>query len=62
MGAAAVERALLLWQEQVLGPVQDQLVIVEGKEIRHAKVELVSAVSPDESGLAGHRGRGREEQ
>jgi len=43
--AAAVERALWLWQEQVLGPVQDQLVIVDGKEIRHAKVELVSAVS-----------------
>jgi hypothetical protein len=43
--ATAVERALLLWQEQVLGPVQDRLVIVDGKEIRHAKVELVSAVS-----------------
>lgn len=43
--AAAVERALLRWQEQVLGPVQDQLVIVDGKELRHAKVELVSAVS-----------------
>lgn len=43
--AAAVERALLLWQEQVLGPVQDRLVIVDGKEIRHANVELVSAVS-----------------
>ena len=43
--AAAVERALLLWQEQVLGPVQDRLVIVDGKELRHAQVELVSAVS-----------------
>ncbi len=43
--AVAVERALLLWQEQVLGPGQDRLVIVDGKEIRHAKVELVSAVS-----------------
>jgi hypothetical protein len=43
--AAAVERALLCWQDQVLGPVQDRLVIVDGKEIRHAKVELVSAVS-----------------
>ena len=43
--APAVERVLLRWQEQVLGPVQDRLVIVDGKEIRHAKVELVSAVS-----------------
>jgi hypothetical protein len=43
--AGAVERALLWWQEQVLGPVQDRVVIVDGKEIRHAKVELVSAVS-----------------
>jgi len=43
--AAAVETALLAWQEQILGPVQDRLVIVDGKEIRHAKVELVSAVS-----------------
>jgi hypothetical protein len=43
--AAAVERALLAWQEQVLGPVQDRLVIMDGKTIRHAGVELVSAVS-----------------
>ncbi len=31
--------------EQVLGPVQDRLVIFDGKEIRHADVESVSAVS-----------------
>jgi len=43
--ARAVERALLLWQEQVLGPAQDQLVIVDGKTLRHAHVELVSAVN-----------------
>jgi hypothetical protein len=35
----------VLWQEQVLGPVQDKLVILDGKEIRHADVESVSAVS-----------------
>ncbi len=40
-----LEQVLLLWQEQVLGPVQDRLVIVDGKEIRHADVESVSAVS-----------------
>jgi len=34
----------LLWQEQVLGPSQDKLVIVDGKTLRHAHVELVSAV------------------
>ncbi len=40
-----LERVLLLWQEQVLGPVQDQLVVLDGKEIRHADVESVNAVS-----------------
>ena len=43
--AAALERALLLWQEQILGPSQDRLVIVDGKTLRHAHVELVSAVN-----------------
>jgi len=43
--ARALERALLLWQEQVLGPSQDPLVIVDGKTLRHAHVELVSAVN-----------------
>jgi hypothetical protein len=43
--AARLEQVLLLWQEQVLGPVQDRLVIFDGKEIRHADVESVSAVS-----------------
>jgi hypothetical protein len=43
--AAVVERVLLRWQEQVLGPAQDRLVIVDGKTIRHAGVELVSAVN-----------------
>lgn len=45
INAAALERALLLWQEQVLGPTQDPLVIVDGKSLRHAHVELVSAVN-----------------
>ena len=40
-----LEQALLLWQEQILGPVQDRLVVLDGKEIRHADVESVSAVS-----------------
>ena len=40
-----LQQVLLQWQEQVLGPVQDRLVIIDGKEIRHADVESVSAVS-----------------
>jgi len=45
VNAHTLEQVLLLWQEQVLGPVQDQLVVLDGKEIRHAEVESVSAVS-----------------
>ena len=41
----ALERALLAWQEQVLGPAADSAVIVDGKKLRHAQgVELVSAI------------------
>jgi len=43
--ATALERALLAWQEQLLGPAQDNLVIVDGKTLRHAHLELVSAVN-----------------
>ena len=43
--AAAVERALLLWQEQVLGASSNKIAIVDGKTLRHAGVELVSAVN-----------------
>jgi predicted transposase YbfD/YdcC len=45
VNAEILERVLLLWQEQVLGPVQDKLVVLDGKEMRHADVELVNAVS-----------------
>jgi hypothetical protein len=41
----AVERALLAWQEQVLGPAGDSAVILDGKKLRHAQgAELVSAI------------------
>lgn len=43
--AARVEQALLAWQEQVLGPSQDRLVILDGKCLRHAGVETVNAVN-----------------
>jgi predicted transposase YbfD/YdcC len=42
---AALEGLLLRWQEQVLGPVQDRVVIVDGKQMRHGGVEMVNAVS-----------------
>lgn len=37
-----LERVLLIWQRQLLGPGQDQLVVVDGKKIRHAGVEMVN--------------------
>jgi hypothetical protein len=40
-----LQRVLLLWQEQVLGPVRDPLVIMDGKDLRQADLTLVSAVS-----------------
>lgn len=45
INAAALERALLLWQEQLLGPTQDKLVLVDGKTLRHGHLELVNAVN-----------------
>jgi hypothetical protein len=38
-----LERVLLRWQAQILGPPQDQIVIVDGKKVRHAGVEIVNA-------------------
>lgn len=43
--AVWVERALLAWQDQVLGPAQDRLVILDGKTLRHAGIETVNAVN-----------------
>jgi len=34
--AGAVERAWLRWQEQLLGPDQDPVVIVDGKTLHQA--------------------------
>jgi hypothetical protein len=41
----ALERVLLQWQDQLLGPTQDRIVIVDGKKLRHAGVEIVNAVN-----------------
>ncbi|MGH8336655.1 MAG: Druantia anti-phage system protein DruA, partial [Gammaproteobacteria bacterium] len=42
--ANLIEEALLRWQAQILGPPQDKIVIVDGKKVRHAGVEIVNAV------------------
>jgi hypothetical protein len=40
-----VEEVLLRWQEKILGPVQDTLIAIDGKTLRHAQgTELVSAI------------------
>jgi len=41
---AVVERVLLRWQDQILGPRQDRIIIVDGKKVRHGGVEIVNAV------------------
>jgi len=41
----ALELALLAWQDQLLGPVQDRIIALDGKALRHSQGgELVSAV------------------
>ncbi|HNF90235.1 MAG TPA: ISAs1 family transposase [Thiobacillaceae bacterium] len=41
----ALELALLAWQDQILGPVQDRIIAIDGKKLRHSQGgELVSAV------------------
>jgi len=41
----ALELALLAWQDQVLGPVQDRILAIDGKKLRHSQGgELVSAI------------------
>jgi hypothetical protein len=42
--AAALEAVLLQWQDQLLGPTQDQLVVVDGKKLRHGGAEIVNMV------------------
>jgi hypothetical protein len=40
-----LQQLLLRWQQQLLGPVQDSLVVVDGKQMRHGGVEMVNAAS-----------------
>jgi predicted transposase YbfD/YdcC len=41
----AIERVLLRWQDRILGPTQDRIVIIDGKKVRHGGVEIVHAVN-----------------
>jgi hypothetical protein len=43
--AGALERLLLEWQQRLTGPIQDNLVIVDGKKMRHGGVEMVNATN-----------------
>ncbi len=43
VAAVTLERVLLVWQRPVLGPVPDELVVVDGQKLRHAGVEIVNA-------------------
>jgi hypothetical protein len=43
--APVLEQVLLKWQRRLTGPVQDSLVIVDGKKMRHGGVEMVSATN-----------------
>ena len=45
VAAAVLERILLQWQQRLIGPVQDNLVIVDGKKMRHGGVEMVNATN-----------------
>jgi len=40
-----LEAVLLRWQQRLTGPVQDALVIVDGKKMRHGGVEMVNATN-----------------
>jgi hypothetical protein len=42
--ASALEAVLLQWQEQLIGPTQDKLVVIDGKKLRHGGTEIVNAV------------------
>ena len=41
--AAILERVLLNWQRRLTGPMQDSLVIIDGKKLRHGGGEIVNA-------------------
>lgn len=51
--ASVLERVLLEWQQRLSGAVQDSLVIVDGKKMRHGGVEMVNATNGQGQYLGG---------
>lgn len=45
VNADVLEKLLLQWQQRLTGPIQDNLVIVDGKKMRHGGVEMVNATN-----------------
>jgi hypothetical protein len=50
---AVLERILVQWQQRLTGPIQDNLVIVDGKKMRHGGVEMVNATTGQGQYLGG---------
>jgi len=48
-----LEQVLLDWQRRLTGPVQDSLVIIDGKAMRHGGVEMVNATDGNGQYLGG---------
>ena len=51
--AMVLEQVLLNWQRRLVGPVQDALVIIDGKKMRHGGVEMVNATNGNGQYLGG---------
>jgi hypothetical protein len=51
--AAVLERILLEWQQRLTGPARDNLVIVDGKKLRHSAKEIVNATAGNGQYLGG---------
>jgi hypothetical protein len=43
--AALLEAALLAWQDRLLGPAQDNVLLIDGKKMRGGGVEMVNATT-----------------
>jgi hypothetical protein len=53
VNAEVLQRLLLDWQRRLAGPIQDSLVIVDGKKMRHGGVEMVNAANGQGQFLGG---------
>lgn len=53
VAVSVLEGLLLEWQQRLTGPIQDDLVIIDGKKMRHGGVEMVNAVNGQGQYLGG---------